>query len=72
MTIADNVVTLNWNPSVGLATKGANDTIRTVTYSSTSLQLISLQPAMHPELRATLSQLMNSVLLGGSITCTAP
>ena len=72
MTIADNVVTLAWNPFVGLTTKGPNDTIRTVTYSSTSLQLIYLQPAAHPELRTTLSQLMNSVLQGGSIICTAP
>jgi hypothetical protein len=71
MTIADNVVTIAWNPMVGLATKGTGDVIRTVTYSSTSLQATFLQPAMHPELRTSLASLLNNVIFG-SITCTAP
>ena len=71
MTIADNVVTIAWNANVGLATKGTADVIRTVTYSSTSLQATFLQPAMHPELRTSLATLLNNVVFG-SITCTAP
>ena len=72
MTIADNVVTLAWNANVGLVMKGAGDTIRTVTYSSTSLQQTFLQPVGHPELRSPLSTLLNSVLSFSGITCTAP
>jgi len=72
MTIADNVVTIAWNPSAGLATKGAGDAIRTVTYSSTSLSQTFLQPVGHSELRTSLATLLNSVVSFNGITCTAP
>jgi len=72
MTIADNVVTIAWNPNLGLATKGAGDAIRTVTYSSTSLSQTFLQPVGHPELRTSLATLLNNVVNFNGIICTAP
>jgi hypothetical protein len=72
LTIASNVVTLSWNPNVGLGTKGTGDAIRTVTYSSSSLGLLYLQPTMHPELRVSLSQLLTPLMSFGTITCSAP
>ena len=72
--ITGNVMTLAWNPNLGLVTKGVGDVIRTVTYSSTSLSLISLQPSMHPEQRTTLLQLLSGVagaLTNSAIVCAA-
>jgi hypothetical protein len=66
-TIADNVVTLSWNPNVGLATKGAGDIIRGVSY--TNLNAVLLQPKG----RSGTTPVSLYQLIGGltSITCTA-
>jgi hypothetical protein len=69
-TIAGNVLTLAWNPNVGLVTKGAGDAIRTVSYSG--LGSIFLQPPMHPELRTSLSALLVQVTGSSTISCAAP
>jgi hypothetical protein len=72
MTIADNMVTIAWNANVGLLTKGTGDSIRTVTYSSTSLSQTFLQPVGHSELRTSLATLLNSIVNFNGITCSAP
>ncbi len=72
LSITDNVVTIAWNPNVGLSTKGTGDSVRTVSYSSSSLSATFLQPVMHSELRTSLATLLTSVVSFSGITCTAP
>lgn len=55
--LSGNMLTIAWNPSVGLNTSSATDTINYVNYGS--LSGITLQPTGHPELAKTLSTLLN-------------
>src|SRR4029079_19288896 len=50
-----NTLMFYWNPSMGLTTPSASDTITSVTYNN--LGSISIQPAGHPELARTLSSM---------------
>jgi hypothetical protein len=63
-TLSDRTLSFSWNPSVGLAIKGTGDVVQAVYYNVSS---IYLQPAGHPELRASLSQLFQaSVMCSGT------
>ena len=67
-TIADNVLTLAWNPNVGILPKGVGDSVRSVTYGG--LGSIILQPKNHPVNSVSLSALLNQAMLSTTITCT--
>ena len=73
LTFADNVATIAWNASVGVGTKGPNDTIRTVTYLNSALSSAYVQPVKQPLLKMTLATLLSGVIGSfSSIVCTAP
>lgn len=65
--IAGNVLTLGWNPNVGIATKGAGDTVRSVSYGG--LGGILIQPKGRPDLRTALNQALANAPL---TACAAP
>jgi len=56
--LTGDTLSIWWNPSIGLNTASATDTINSVTYNG--LSGISLQPTGHPELVKTLSALLNN------------
>ena len=66
-TIAGNMLTLAWNPNVGVALKGATDSVRQVSYGN--LGTIYVQPMGKPDARATLTQALNGVTLS---PCVGP
>ena len=51
-----NTLSIAWNPSVGLTTPSAGDTINYVIYNN--LAAIMLQPTGHPELVKSLSSML--------------
>jgi hypothetical protein len=55
--IADNTLTISFNPSVGLSTVSAGDALQYVTYYG--FGSIYLQPAGHADQKVTLSSLLN-------------
>lgn len=61
-----NTLMISWNPSTGLTTQNASDTITSVTYNN--LGSISIQPAGHPELAKTLSSMLPGMT--SFITCS--
>ena len=69
-TIAGPIISLAWNPDIGLAVKGTGDTISRVYYEN--LSSITLQPVGHPELKTSLSTLLASMAPLGYITCPNP
>jgi hypothetical protein len=56
--LSGDTLSIWWNPSIGLNTPSATDTINSVTYNG--LSGISLQPTGHPELVKTLSALLSN------------
>ena len=62
--VADNTLTIAFNPSVGVSFASPGDVLQYVTYSG--LSSIFLQPAGHPEQKVTLSSLLNGL---SSLSC---